>query len=184
MFVTPYMGVTMATSLSAGASFPNGLMGMATCFCIHSVFSCAFHLQSALGGPSFDQRQSYLRTIDQCLIHMTSCVAAWAVSRGHLLHTSINVLANSACVGALVRRRLAGLPGRRQDGMHIVQCVLLYTSFIAWRGDWWFYFMVVSSYGASAVFWLKNDALHGWGHGVFHVLLGNVCYWVMKTIAA
>merc|ERR1712032_440142 len=140
---------------------------------------CGFY-----AGTSFNHFTSPLRAADMSLIHLCCFVYGRAVARGALFFIVANAFVNLASAAWLIWRVLHGVPGTKRDSYRIIGCVLVYSLAMLWYGDWINYMGLLVSYAVGGFIWSINEALHGWGHGLFHVTLVPCLHCLMRSIVA
>jgi len=170
---------------TAGNGFTLGIWVMTFATYSHCLVSVAFHLECALkAGTKFNQFESIFRVADMCFIHVCCIAYGFALSGGAVAFNFFDALLNLACMASLAWRCSQGLPGRKADSLRVIGCIVVYTSAMAWRGDWVNYLGAITSYGGGAVFWKVNSRMGGWGHGLFHLMLAPCAYCVACSTAS
>mmetsp|Transcript_43648 Transcript_43648/g.70746 ORF Transcript_43648/g.70746 Transcript_43648/m.70746 type:complete len:251 (-) Transcript_43648:143-895(-) len=190
MMLPSLYALSFAPELAArGAAFPEGIWVLTYASCVHCPFSMAYHLTNAFrGGDDYEMfRVTPFRTADLSAIHLCAIAFAWALSRGSVLFTALLALLNLHCVRLLVRDQLLGRKGSLMDACRVSYCVLAYTLPLLWRGDYRNYAGALLSFATACSLHSMGSMgiqLHGWNHGLFHVMLTPYLHFLLSSTVA
>jgi hypothetical protein len=137
--------------------------------CIHLPFSLLYHTCAALKCYP-DRIDNDLRRLDQSMQHVVGTMFSFALS-GSFKYAALNLIFNAMCI-----RRLwdADTSNDGKRWISVMQCILMYTLPIIWRGDVYNYVLAISSIGVGGLCFIpcmNCRVFNGWGHTVFHLLL-------------
>eukprot|EP00931_Biecheleriopsis_adriatica_P102663 TRINITY_DN77603_c0_g1_i1.p1 TRINITY_DN77603_c0_g1~~TRINITY_DN77603_c0_g1_i1.p1 ORF type:complete len:220 (-),score=22.72 TRINITY_DN77603_c0_g1_i1:39-698(-) len=115
------------------------------------------------------------RRLDQTFIHVACCFMTFALSDSTLYALACTAV-NLYFISRLWAKRDAGLVERMVNigvgvAQYIMGCLL--------RGDYWNFFFIGLYFllAGGAMFW----NFQGWGHSVFHILLGGMAYHALDS---
>ncbi|EKX32403.1 hypothetical protein GUITHDRAFT_148645 [Guillardia theta CCMP2712] len=138
--------------------------------CMHLPVSFTYHLSVACGRYR-DRLDNDMRRLDQSMQHVVGTLYCFALS-GSLWYMIANAVFNGVSVVKLWDARTSN-DGRRW--VRVMVSMLLYTGPVIWRGDYWNYGVVVASMALCGVCFVPRvncGVFSGWGHTMFHVILG------------
>ena len=175
----PSLVFLCCVDLTKGLSFQM----MALSSVVHCLASACYHCQCAYHttDPSWNHLKSPFRTADMCLIHVCIVTYCFAVSPGLWYIPRLSFVMNAVCILLLLYQRLRRIPGSKADSYRVIACIMTYTSAMVLRGDLANYLGVMASYGLGGYLWIRNEKLHYWGHGLFHLMLVPCSYCVASS---
>mmetsp|Transcript_4801 Transcript_4801/g.11195 ORF Transcript_4801/g.11195 Transcript_4801/m.11195 type:complete len:300 (-) Transcript_4801:94-993(-) len=173
-------------TLSPETQFPQCIWALAIASWVHCPASMIYHITNGLnaGNKKYDPYASPLRLVDVSAIHCCAVAFAWAVSHGDWLFTQIAAMMNLICVARLTRDFLKGKRGAQDDLYRVCRCIAFYLLPLLWRGDFVNFAGAVVSISLGGVFQLVDERLHGWGHGLFHLMLTPYVGFLLHSAAA
>ena len=143
----------------------------------HLPFSFTYHSVCAINIYS-DNVNCIWRKLDQTFIHIVSMFYSYALS-GDELYGIGNVVLNSWYIVRL------WIPGNHDNCFerrsNIAMSVIMYTLPMLFRGDYINYIAASMCWGISAVLFIGNKLLNGWGHSLFHICMLIAQYFLLKS---
>lgn len=137
---------------------------------IHLPFSVLYHSMCVAHSYGHDCNTENYRCLDQTFIHVSSSLGCWALSRSIVYTLCIALPFNVYCIFMLWYAR--DTEPRYKRFVRMGLCLVLYLAPLAFRG-YWFYFWAacVCFVLLSALFFISDIFLSGWGHGIMHLML-------------
>ena len=145
----------------------------------HMPLSVAYHMGVALG-MFRDRLDNRFRRMDQAMQHVLCVLFSWALSKGSVPFTVLNVAINMHFLRQIVCKN----DGRRW--IPVAMCTFLYTlPIIAWQGDVKNYVIAALSMtmgGLAFVPTINMQVFRGWGHSLFHCALAIYARALHRTL--
>lgn len=164
---TPSIVLLLAESRANDANASKLLLA---CTLLHLPVGAGYHLGCALGCFA-DPRHNWARRLDQTLQHAMACVFAYCLSGGSLAFALLNVIPNAIWAAQIWMQ-----PRRTRCWIYVGLSTALYTLPMLVRSRRFYYAMAVGSMaaGGCAAFVpaINMGILGGWGHTLFHLMLG------------
>lgn len=143
---------------------------------LHLPFSMLYHILCAI--DHFEDRiNCWARKLDQTFIHINGCFICYSLSGNWLYTTGVT----ASCVLFISRLWQKDTSAERRFNLALL--FFMYTFPILYRGDRIDYALALGCWTIAALFFFLSSQLHGWGHTLFHVMLGAYAHVLFSSAA-
>jgi len=134
------------------------------CKCTLSRIVCASRVK--------DPKECIVRKWDQTFIHIGSII--YTMYTNYLPFIFINIMWNEYCIYYLWTKNNTSLRRR----IHIYISIIMFISPVLWTGHIRHFLKMLHYLTLGSMLFIKNDALYGYGHSLFHICMAVVAYYL------